>query len=165
MTDRSFSAASLAAIALFSALALGLALIAQYGFDMMPCELCLAQRLAYGATLFLAVPALMPAVPPAARRQVVLLCAALFAVNAGLAAYHAGVEYGWWQGPTACTGATPSGNPGDLLAALNRPGRVACDQAAFRLFGVSMAGGNVIVCTLAALGCLRAAAKPRWSTP
>jgi disulfide bond formation protein DsbB len=152
MTHDVFPTAATAAVAAASAAALALALVAQYGFGLAPCELCLAQRVPFYLTLVLGLLALMPAVPDAARRQVVLICAGLFAANAALAAYHAGVEYHWWQGPTACTGGVADIDTNDLLAALNRPGRVNCDEPAIRVLGISMAGGNAIFCAALALG-------------
>jgi len=162
----SFSTLTVSAVAAVSAAALGLAFVAQYGFGLQPCELCLLQRLPYAATLVLGLMAAMPVVPPQARRQVVALCAALFAANAALAAYHAGVEYHWWQGPTACTGHAGNFDINDLAAALNRPGRIQCDTAAIRVFGISMAGGNAIFCAALALGFARAACrKTVWDAP
>ncbi|TAL00252.1 MAG: disulfide bond formation protein B [Rhodospirillaceae bacterium] len=161
-----FSTATVGSIAVVSAAALGLAFIAQYGFSLQPCELCLLQRLPYAATLVFGLMAAMPVVPPQARRQVVALCAALFAFNAALAAYHAGIEYRWWQGPTACTGHTGDFDLGDLAAALGRPGRISCEDAAFRVFGISMAGGNAIFCAALALGCAWATRRRAvWDAP
>ena len=159
MSTSSFSAATVGAIAAISAAALGVAFIAQYGFGFQPCELCLLQRLPYAATLVFGLMAIMPAVPPQARRQVAVLCAALFAFNAALAAYHAGVEYHWWQGPTACTGRAGNFDLNDLAAAVNRPGRISCDNAALRVFGISMAGANAVFCAVLALGCAWAARR------
>ena len=125
---------------------MGLALVAQFGFDLLPCDLCLEQRPAYAATLVLGLLSTLPAVDAASRRQVVLLCAALFVGEAVLAAYHAGVEYRWWPGPTACTGRAP-GPDLDLMAALNHPGRINCEDAAIRVLSLSMAGWNAIAAT------------------
>ncbi len=154
----------LVAIATASAGALGLALIAQWGFDLWPCLLCYWQRPAYGFTLALTVLGLMPAVDKASRKNIVLLCAALFAVNAGIAVYHVGVEERWWLGPSECVGQITEISLDDIAAALNKPGRTGCTEAAFRLFGISMAGYNVIACALLALACVLATRKPQWWT-
>jgi disulfide bond formation protein DsbB len=140
----------MAALALVAALALGTALVAEYGYGLQPCHLCLLQRLPYGAVLFLAGLGLLPAVPPEARRHIAFWCAALFAADAALAAYHAGVEYKWWPGPTTCTGRQEFSLQ-SIAAALNRPGTISCEEAAIRVFGISMAGANAIVCTVLAL--------------
>ncbi|MBL8644215.1 MAG: disulfide bond formation protein B [Rhodospirillaceae bacterium] len=158
------SSVVLAGIAALSAGALGLALIAQWGFDLWPCLLCYWQRPAYGFTLVLALLGLMPAVDANSRRQIALLCAAIFAVNVGLAIYHVGVEEKWWLGPSECIGNVGEVTLEDIRAALNTPGRTGCTEAAFRLWGISMAGYNVIACALLALGCVWAARKPQWWT-
>ncbi|HEY5046983.1 MAG TPA: disulfide bond formation protein B [Rhizomicrobium sp.] len=66
----------------------------------------------------------------------------LIAVGGGLGVYHAGVEWHWWTGPQACTGNAFRFNGGRLD--LNAP-VVMCDVAAWRLFGLSLAGYNAIV--------------------
>ncbi|MBL8629032.1 MAG: disulfide bond formation protein B [Rhodospirillaceae bacterium] len=157
------SSVVLTAIAAMSAGALGLALIAQWGYDLWPCLLCYWQRPAYGFTLALALLGLMPAVDAASRRAIVLLCAVLFIANNGIAVYHVGVEERWWEGPSECVGQIAEITLEDIAAALNKPGRTGCTEAAFRLWGISMAGYNVIACALLALGCLWASRKPWWT--
>lgn len=71
------------------------------------------------------------------------LLALVFAA-AVLAAYHAGVEYHWWPGPTACTGAlTGSLNVNDLVNTLNSEKVVRCDEVQLRIAGLSLAAWNV----------------------
>ncbi len=157
------SAFILSAIAACSAGALGLALIAQWGFDLWPCLLCYWQRPAYGFTLVLSLLGLMSAVDTESRKNIVLLCAALFVVNAGIAFYHVGVEERCWEGPTECVGGVGEISLTDIMEALNKPGRTGCTEAAFRLWGISMAGYNVIASLLLALGSVWAARKPFWN--
>ncbi len=147
-----------------SVLILGTALVAQYGFGLLPCELCFAQRPPYALTFVLAMLACMPAVDAEQRRIVVLLCAAIFAVDAGIAGYHAGVEWKWWQGPTACTGTGGKIDFGNLLDALQKPAMVACDQPAIRVFGISMAGYNFLAASVLTLGTAWAGTRLTWWT-
>jgi disulfide bond formation protein DsbB len=156
-----FDLLTVLAVAAVSAGALGLALIAQYGFALWPCPLCYWQRIPYIFALALALLALMPAVDAPNRRAVVLLCAALFAVNAGLSLYHVGVEQRWWPGPSECAGPVQELSLDDMLAALNQPGRTGCENPAFVFLGLSMAGYNVIASLI--LGVLAALAA--WRTP
>lgn len=150
--------------ALLSGGALAMAFIAQYGFDLWPCLLCYWQRLPYLIAFVFASLALVPGFDPMVRRHVVFFCALVFAANAALAGFHAGVEYHWWKGLDACGGALRPIDMNDLAAALNKPGGPGCDEAAFHLFGISMAGGNVILCGVLAIMCLWAALqKPRWT--
>jgi disulfide bond formation protein DsbB len=164
MHDKSFLA--IAFIAASSALALALAYVAQYGFALWPCNLCWGQRVPYALALVFGLIALTPALDAPARRQVALLCAALFLFNAGLAFYHVGVEQKWWLGPSECVGRPASFSMEDLAAALTQAGRTGCDEIAFSLFGISMAGYNALA-GLALAGALAWAAARRgwWTRP
>ena len=83
---------------------------------------------------------------------VVLAAAALG--NAGLGAYHAGVEWKFWQGPTDCTGTIGDlGSAGSLLQRLDTVKVVRCDEVQWRFLGLSLAGYNVLISLLmAAIG-------------
>jgi disulfide bond formation protein DsbB len=78
-------------------------------------------------------------------------CTVFLIAGAGaLGVYHAGVEWHWWLGPQACTGSAFHFNGGklDLNARV-----VQCDIAAWRLFGLSLAGYNAIISlTVAGIG-------------
>ena len=67
------------------------------------------------------------------------------AVGACLAAYHAGVEWHLWAGPQECSGDPNFGRSGSLLEQLNTVIVVRCDEAAWRLFGISLAGYNAVI--------------------
>lgn len=80
---------------------------------------------------------------------VILGLAAL--ANAGLGAYHAGVEWGFWQGPTDCTGPMVDfGKAGSLLDQLDKVKVVRCDEVQWRFLGISLAGYNVLISLLMA---------------
>jgi disulfide bond formation protein DsbB len=131
-----------------------------------PCNLCLRQREVYWAVIavgLLGFAASLPRLPFG--RVASLLLMALFATGAFVAAFHAGVEWKWWPGPTTCTGPLGAGGVdagalADLLAGAKvRP--PACDVAAWRLFGISMAGYNAVISAgLAAISGL--VAYGRW---
>jgi disulfide bond formation protein DsbB len=61
-----------------------------------------------------------------------------------MATYHAGVEWGFWPGPTACTGLGGDISFSDL-SNLNAARVVPCDQVQFRFLGLSLAGYNALV--------------------
>jgi disulfide bond formation protein DsbB len=119
-----------------------------------PCSLCLEERIAYYA----AVPGGLLAAFLANRspRMAALIVATLalgFLYNAGLSIYHAGAEWHFWPGPDTCTGNGDLLKPGSLSKALQQNKVVRCDEAALRIFGVSLAGYNVLISgALAALG-------------
>jgi disulfide bond formation protein DsbB len=147
------------------ALVLGLAAIlaalaSQYLGGLQPCELCLEQRLAYyfGLPVLAAVLILWNRLPTGTWFLLLAVVAAIFAWGAGLGIYHAGVEYGFWPGPTACSG-TGTGISFEDLGNL-RP-VIPCDKVQFQLFGVSLAGMNALV-SLAVVGLLLVAMAARW---
>jgi disulfide bond formation protein DsbB len=74
-----------------------------------------------------------------------------FLANAVLAGYHTGVEYHFWEGPTACTGAmTKPIDVADMLKQIQTAQAPRCDDPAMRILGVSLAGWDFVVS--AALG-------------
>ncbi len=127
------------------ALLLAGAYISQYGFGLYPCEMCLWQRWPHFAAIALALLAALA--PP--RRFWLSLAAGGIATSGAIGAFHAGVEYGWWQGVTAC--ASPVAAGGDPLAAVLEAPIVRCDRAPWSLLGISLAGWNAIVSIAAAL--------------
>ena len=117
------------------------------GMGYAPCELCLTQRYAFYAAIPLALGTALLAsrsVHGLARIGFALL-ALVFLASAVLAAYHTGVEYHWWAGPTACTGGmTGSLDVNDLVNSLNSVKVVRCDEVQLRIAGLSLAGWNVV---------------------
>jgi disulfide bond formation protein DsbB len=126
-------------------LLLGGAYLGQYAFGLFPCEMCWWQRYAHFAALAFAVLAF---VVPRSRAPVALAAAAL-GVSAAIGGYHAGVEYQWWEGLTACTStAARGGNPLDAI--MHAP-LVRCDVAQWTLFSISLAGWNFLISGAAGL--------------
>jgi disulfide bond formation protein DsbB len=123
-----------------------LLLLGAWGFQAIgyaPCKMCLWQRWPHGASVALATVGLL--FPVAA---VALLGALAALTTAAIGAYHAGVEYGWWPGPSSCTGGADalSGLSGsDLLSTAGTVDIVMCDQVVWSFLGVSMAGWNAVL--------------------
>ena len=144
---------------------IGGALVSEHVFGLVPCKLCLWQRQPYywGVPLGILV-ALAPARGPWLRSGLLLLALVFFA-SAGLGAYHAGVEWGWFAGPSDCGGGsgTAPGAVGDFLSSLNSVRVVSCTEAAWRFLGLSLAGWNVLaslaIAVLAAWGATRRSAQ------
>jgi disulfide bond formation protein DsbB len=126
----------------------------QLVLDIRPCPLCLEQRYAY----YLAVPLgalIAVAAARGAPRPVLYVGLAILAAaalgNAWLGAYHAGVEWGFWQGPTDCTGPVGNlGSAGNLLERLDTVKVIRCDEVQWRFLGLSLAGYNVLISLLMA---------------
>ena len=101
--------------AVISLLALAGAHAAETFGHLAPCELCLKQRTVYWAAA--AVGLAGYALGRGLKRPVLLSAASLllgliFLFGTGLAAYHAGVEWKFWPGPTSCTGSACSARCG-----------------------------------------------------
>ncbi|WP_230532815.1 disulfide bond formation protein B [Microvirga roseola] len=146
------------AVALGAAATVGGALIFEHVFGYVPCKLCLTQRNPY----YIAVPLGLVAalMPPRWARAGLWLLAVIFLVSAGLGAYHSGVEWGFWAGPSDCgggSGASP-GNVGDFLNQLQNTRVVSCTEAAWRFVGLSLAGWNVVISLALAAFAAKAAA-------
>jgi disulfide bond formation protein DsbB len=143
-------------VLLASGAVVGGALLFQYAGGLAPCELCLYERWPYYAALVVTAIGIMTG-SGAVMRGAIALCAVLFAASTALAFYHAGVEYHWFPGPTACTG---SGIGAQTLEALKAQllGRqpVNCDEPAWRLLGISLAGLNVLASLALTLFCAAA---------
>ena len=121
---------------------LGGALISQYGFGLYPCEMCMWQRWPHLAAIILALPALMLGSKPLSRLLVIAAALAIL-VSGLIGGFHAGVEYGWWEGLTSCATSIPAG--GDILDSIMNAPLVRCDVAPWSLFGISLAGYNFLL--------------------
>ena len=124
-----------------------LALLAgAFAFQLLgyaPCKLCIWQRWPHGAAI--AAGALVLAIGPLALLGVVGFLGALTTGAIGI--YHTGIERGFWQGPTDCTGAgdSLSGLSGSDLLSLDAPvDIVMCDEVAWAFLGISMASWNAV---------------------
>ena len=150
---------ALQALALASALILASAFALEHLGGLAPCPLCIWQRWPY--VVAIALTALGLFVLPA--RPALLLLALVFVVGAGRGASHVAVEQGWVALPAACAAAGEAATTADLLLLLTTRPAPRCDQVAFTLAGLSLAGWNVITSialTALALGSLRAAGRP-----
>ena len=155
------------ATALFLA---ALVIVTALGFEHIggyrPCPLCLQQRYAYYAgipLLFLAL-CLLSAGHERTAALLFLGVAVGFLANAGLGSYHAGIEWRFWPGPDTCVGGQPpvpggatSGGGAGFLKELANAQVIRCDEAAWRLSGLSFAGWNAVVSLLLALSTGKAA--------
>lgn len=139
-----------ATVLLFSAGALAVAYIAQWGFGLEPCPLCLWQRVPYGVAAVLALVAL--ARPLKRWRPLILaVCGVALASGTAIAVYHFGVEQQWWRS-AICSGGIPGPlTTAELLAALDGPAPKACDTVGWTVFGLSITAYNAAVSATLAL--------------
>lgn len=138
-----------AAVCAFAIVTLAAAYLSQYWGGLVPCELCYWQRYPYFAVIPMTGVAYLIAreVPRNSVTTTLMSFSALAMYGgAGIAAYHVGVEYGWWPGPDACASAVGgSGSLEDELAAIMAAPIVRCEEVQWSLLGISMAGYNFIM--------------------
>lgn len=137
--------------------------------QLPPCPLCLRQREVYWAAIAVAAAGLAAArfwpalfIP----RATAALLAVAFLAGAGVALYHAGVEYKVFPAPESCgAGLAPAApQSADALWDALGDGRprqlVSCSDAPWTLFGVSMAGYNGLISLVLAMVSLALALVP-----
>ncbi len=130
------------------ALSLGLVALAlilgALGFEYIagfpPCEMCMWQRWPLYAAIVVGIGGATLLKGDA--RWIALLAILLVGASGAVGFYQAGVEWHFFPGPAECTGTF---HPFNGLQDLNKPGEVRCDVAAWRLFGLSLAGYNAII--------------------
>jgi disulfide bond formation protein DsbB len=138
------------------ALLLAGAYLSEYGFGLAPCEMCWWQRYPHFAAVALAL--LSTVARP--RAFWIGLAGAAILLSGAIGGFHAGVEYDWWEGITPCSG--PAGVAGaDALEAIMNAPLVRCDQPAWTLLGISLAGFNALISSAAALAIFVLLAKAR----
>ena len=112
----------------------------QYIGEMPPCKLCYWQRYPHYAAMGLGVVALV-----LGGALLALLGALAALTTAGIAAYHTGVERGWWEGPSSCTASGASDlSTDDLFDQIMAAPLIRCDQIPWEMFGLSMASWNML---------------------
>lgn len=130
-----------------SVLILGAAYYFEFVVGLAPCQLCYWQRLPYfaavGLTPLMVVSHAHHQAATLLGRVIIGLIGLGFSAGAGIGIYHVGVEQSWWPGPASCSGAA-GGTPGDVQTLLATP-VVRCDEVPWSLFGISMAGYNVML--------------------
>ncbi len=148
LRDDRAAAAAFAIFALSAATIIG-AWYFQLVLKLPPCPLCLEERIPYYIVIPLSLLTALAARVRTPRQLIAVGFLAIIAAmlcGAALGAYHAGVEWRFWAGPTDCSGPmTDFTKRGSLLDQLQSVQVVRCDEAAWRLFGISLAGYNVLI--------------------
>jgi disulfide bond formation protein DsbB len=126
---------------------LAAAFLFEYVGGMAPCSLCIWQRWAHVAVIVCALGWLVISQPIGASLRAGLIITALAGITSvGVAGYHAGVEWQLWAGPAGCTASLSSGgSTADLVDSLLATPVVRCDDVPWSLFGLSMAGWNMLL--------------------
>ena len=142
-----------ALVMIFIAGVLGTAYFFEHVLDIHPCALCQYQRLAWWIALGITgITFYLRRKGPFLVSGLILTMIVILA-GAATAGYHVGVEQKWWDGPSSCTN---SGlNDLDINAlkeAIMSAPVIRCDEVAWSLFGISMAGYNLLLALGAAFG-------------
>jgi disulfide bond formation protein DsbB len=134
---------------------------------LAPCTLCLRQREVYWVAGALALGFMVLVRVPGGPRWREATCWALglvFLAGAGVAAYHAGAEWKFWPGPSACASAGASSVDAAAISDLLAGAKIkppACDKAVWVFLGLSMAGWNALISLALALLSAAAAVRER----
>ena len=132
-------------LAAISAVTLASVYASQYIGGLQPCELCLYQRWPWWTALALCVIALPTVLSSNVRALLVGLAGASVLVGAGIAIFHVGVEQHWWPGLASCSAAGETPASFEQLQRMMTQPTASCDQPAWSLFGISMAGYNAML--------------------
>ncbi|MCU9837065.1 disulfide bond formation protein B [Ruegeria sp. WL0004] len=119
----------------------------QYIGGLAPCKMCIWQRYPHGAAVLIGALAL------AAGWRFLPWAGALAALTTSVIGFfHAGVEQGWWEGPTTCTSGPIGGLSAEqLMEQIMTAPLVRCDEIPWQMLGISMAGWNGLISLALAL--------------
>ena len=129
-----------------------------FGFQLIgglaPCQLCLWQRWPHAAAILIGIIALATG-----WRGLAWIGALAALATAGIGIFHVGVEQQWWEGLATCTAGSISGiSASDLLnTTVDIAPVVRCDEIAWQMLGISMAGWNALVSLALAVVWVKAA--------
>jgi len=129
-------------LGLMSAGLLGAAYAFEHIGGLVPCKLCIWQRVPH----FLIIAVALMGLASLRAGPVLFLIAALAVTNAGISFYHVGVEQALWQGPASCSGTLDNNlSSSALLDQLLATPVIRCDEVAWSFLGISMAGWNMLL--------------------
>ena len=120
------------------------------------CDLCLKQRWAWYLTLVIAM--ISNFITIDLNRILLLIIAIILFCNSIFAAWHAGIEWGFWPGLETCNSSVIF-DSNNLIETLKESSVPVCDNASLRIFGISLAGYNFIISLLTSIFVLIARRK------
>ncbi len=136
-------------ILLFSVGALGSAYVAQYGFGLEPCILCLYQRIPFAVSAVLSAIALF--FKGKVHMLLVAFCGISFLVGAGIAFYQVGIEQGVFEMTDGCADDLSQLSFAEMQKQIIGKPAVQCDTPQFVFLGISMAGWNFFFSSIAGI--------------
>lgn len=151
--------------------AIGIALFYEHVLNYQPCALCYEERIPYYILLMISTIALITdkfiGKALFVGKPLLGLLGVLMLFSCAYGSFHAGVEWGFWPGPSSCVGGATADATSDLFAMVQDTKIVPCDFANWRLFGISFAGYNALVSALISvllfIGVINSDKKPKLS--
>ena len=129
---------------LISSVSILSALIAEYFFNLQPCELCLKQRHPYYFIISLILINFF--IPISYKIYLFFLIQLSSLYGLFYAVWHVGVENNFLKGPSGCSaGLDVSSNTVDLKEQILSKQVVSCDEVVWSFFGLSAASINTII--------------------
>ena len=123
---------------------ISLALIAEFFFNLQPCELCLKQRHPYYFMILVSV--LIFFIPFSLKIFGFMLIQISSIYGLFYAIWHVGVENNLLSGPSGCsTGLDVAENAANLKKQILSKQVVSCDEVIWSFFGISAASINTLV--------------------
>ena len=153
LTDKPWLPAA-ALVAVSSAVVLVAFLFEHIG-GFAPCELCWYQRYAHMAGLAGALLGLYFHRQANVSATLLMVAAAAILVGVAIAGYQVGVEQTWWE--SSCAAPIKGDTIEELRASLLAAPNVRCDEVAWSLWQISMAGWNALLSLVMGAGALYAA--------
>ena len=129
---------------LISSVSILSALIAEYFFNLQPCELCLKQRHPYYFIITLILINFF--IPISYKIYLFFLIQLSSLYGLFYAVWHVGVENNFLKGPSGCSASLDmSSNTVDLKEQILSKQVVSCDEVVWSFFGLSAASINTII--------------------
>ncbi|ACZ49454.1 putative disulfide bond formation protein DsbD [Anaplasma centrale str. Israel] len=130
-----------------SVLALAAAYVGELVYHLVPCRLCLYERVPYFTALVFSLITMLRG-----DKYSLYFAAMCYVGSVALSAYHAGLEYGWFTDFLHCAGdVDPRASVDDIKRnLLSNDVAPSCGVPGFVFLGLSISGWNVVYAT----GCL-----------
>ena len=118
--------------------------ILEFGFGMVPCEMCLIERYQYYALIFLGIVGIIS--EEKFKKVSIYIIILVLIIGIAYTVNHVGIERGIFEGNSSCSGSFSSTViKEDLLKNIEQAPLVRCDVATYLFNFISVAESNLIV--------------------
>ena len=131
-------------ILFYSLFAIFFALYIEYVLEYKPCKLCLYQRIPYIIAIFIS----FIGYNYFKNDKILILIIVIFSVSFFISGYHYGIENNFFEEFSGCTAKSlGTTDKQEILKSLN-DNITSCKDVNFKLFGISLAGINLLLSLL-----------------